>query len=76
LFKPAGVWVRRPQPVALLLRLTKAQFHGTALRRKQRWAHPAIVGLFRQQMPAQHGELASKGDSGDLLSALGAKPHE
>jgi len=35
--------VRRYRRVALLLRLTGAQFHGTALRRKPRWAHPAIV---------------------------------
>ena len=35
--------VRRYRRIALLLRLTGAQFQGTALRRNQRWAHPAIM---------------------------------
>ena len=38
----------------------------------QRWARPQVILALRQQMPAEHSELASH----DLMAAPGADPHE
>jgi len=52
------------------------KLHGAGLVGDQRWASPLIILSSRQQMPAEHSELASHGYRGDLMSAPGADSHE
>jgi len=63
-------------PVALLLGLSGLQFHAPDLVRDQRWPRPEVVDFLRQQVPAQHGELARERDGGDLMTALRPDPDE
>lgn len=57
-------------PVAFLLGLPCLQLHFPDLVRDQRRAHPKIISLLGQQMPAENSELARQRDGRDLMSAL------
>ena len=63
-------------PVAFLLGLPCLQFHFPNFVRDQRRAHPKIVGLLGQQMPAENRELARQRDGCDLMSTLCTNPNK
>ena len=42
----------------------------------QRWSCPGIVLPLGQHMLGDHRKLAGDGNRGDVLTALGAHPHE
>ena len=52
------------------------KLHRAGLVGDQRRAGPLIILALRQQMPAEHAELASHGHRGDLMAAPGADAHE
>ena len=63
-------------PAAFLSRMPGLQLHGAGLGGDQRGARPQIILALRQQMPAEHSELASYGDRSDLMAASGADAHQ
>ena len=63
-------------PAALLLRMSGLKLRRAGLVGDQRWAGPLTILALRQQMPAEHRELASHGHRGDLMAAPGADAHE
>lgn len=52
------------------------KLHRAGLVGDQRWASPQVILALSQQMPAEHRELASHGDRGDLMAAPGANADE
>ena len=42
----------------------------------QRGTRPLVVGIFGQQMPAEHGELTGHGDRCDLVTTSGSDTQE
>ena len=70
------VCVGRSAPVPLLRRPAGLQLHGAQLVGNECWARPEVVLLLGQHVPAQDGQLARDGNSGDLVPAAGADADE
>ena len=65
-----AISIGRPTLVALSLRVAGLEMHVAGLVGDQRRAHPQIVLVLGQQMPAQNGKVTRHGDSGDLMADL------
>ena len=70
------VGVGRTRPIAFLQRRSRLQFHRAGLVGDQSRPCPLVIRALGQEMPAEHRQLASHGDGGDLVATAGANAQE